>query len=748
MIYLKKLIVFLLFIGFSILHASKHPNLILTKKGVNAIQKHLGTIPIFDQTLARVKQEVDKDIATGIHVPIPKDMAGGYTHDRHKKNWFTLQKAGVLYQILDEEKYAIYVKQVLMSYAKMYKNLPLHPKERSYARGKIFWQCLNDANWLVYVSQAYDCIYDYLSKSERVYLEEELFIPYAEFLSEQNPKFFNRIHNHSTWGNVAVGMIGLVMNNEKFIRYALEGLDATTFDKNAMDNDGGLIYDKDRKAGFLSNLDQPFSPDGYYTEGPYYQRYAMYPFMVFAEALENTRPDLKIFNYKEGVLIKGVDALLQLTNEKGEFFPLNDGQKGMSYLANELVAAVDIAYHFGKQDATLLSIAKKQNTVLLDNTGLSVALALQQNKQQVFKKKSIQFRDGSKGDEGAVSILRAQKKPFTVVMKNTAQGLSHGHYDKLSFSYYHKGEEVLQDYGLSRFVNVKQKNGGGYLKENKTFAKQSIAHNTVVLDETSHFKGKYKIGSQHHSEVFAFKTQDPNLQLASAIELNAYPDTKLHRSLILLEDQDFEQPLLIDVFNIDSKNTHKIDLPFYYHDQIIGTNFKYQTPKVLTPLGEKNGYQHLWLEGQTPSLEMDKTLQVTWRSNNQFYTISSALSKGDELLFTRIGANDPKFNLRRDPAFILRKKDVKNEVFINILETHGGYNAVTESATNAFSSIKNIELIKEVSEGYIAFKIITTKDKVHLFALCLERNATNKKHYIEVEGITHHWKGEIFHYVN
>ena len=75
--------------------------MILTKAGVQKIKENLGTIPVFDNTLKKVKQEVDAEIASGIDVPVPKDMAGGYTHDRHKKNWFILQKAGVLYQILD-----------------------------------------------------------------------------------------------------------------------------------------------------------------------------------------------------------------------------------------------------------------------------------------------------------------------------------------------------------------------------------------------------------------------------------------------------------------------------------------------------------------------------------------------------------------------------------------------------------------------------------------------------------------------
>ena len=192
-------------------NSQEHPNLILTVKGVAAIKAQLGSIPVFDETLKAVQEEIDAEIALGIDTPIPQDYSGGYTHVRHKRNMIVLQKAGVLYQILDDEKYAKYVKDMLMQYEAMYKTLPLHPKTRSYARGKLFWQCLNDANWLVYVSQAYDCVYNYLSKEERNKLETNLFKPFADHISVDSPQFYQRVHNHSTWGNAAVGMIGLVM---------------------------------------------------------------------------------------------------------------------------------------------------------------------------------------------------------------------------------------------------------------------------------------------------------------------------------------------------------------------------------------------------------------------------------------------------------------------------------------------------------------------------------------------------------
>ena len=115
-------------------------------------------------------------------------------------------------------------------------------------------------------------------------------------------------------------------------------------------------------------------------------------------------------------------------------------------------------------------------------------------------------------------MLRHGDEDLTLVFKYAAQGLSHGHYDKLSFSLYEKGDEVLQDYGLARYVNIEQKAGGNYLKENTSWAKQTIAHNTLTQNETSHFQGKYEVGSQHHSDLYFFDASNSNVQVVSAIE--------------------------------------------------------------------------------------------------------------------------------------------------------------------------------------------------------------------------------------
>jgi len=717
----------------------EHPSLILTQEGIADVRAGLGSNALFDQVLADAVAEVDSEIENGIEVPIPKDMAGGYTHQRHKRNFFVMQMAGNLYQITEEDKYAEYIKETLMAYAKIYPTLPLHPTQKSYATGKIFWQCLNDANWLVYVSQAYDAIYDYLKPKERKYLETDLFRPMADFLSLDNPRFFNRVHNHSTWANAAVGMIALAMDDDELLDRALYGMHIDKSLALEKDNDGGFIYKEGMlQAGFLAQLDGSFAPDGYFTEGPYYLRYAIFPFLIFSKALSNKMPDLDIMNYRDGIMTKAIYALLNQTDANGLFFPLNDSQKGMSWEARELVTAVDILYSEDPSNKTLLDIARRQNKVLLDDTGYMVAAALKNGEAEPYTQHPMIFGDGEDGTEGGIGILRNQET--VLVMKYSAQGMGHGHYDKLSYSLYDSAGEVVQDYGSSRWVNVDQKGGGRYLKENKTFAKQSIAHNTVVINETSHYEGKIEKGEMHHPYLYFADLATTDAQVLIAKDTNAYPGVEMQRTLILLTDESLPNPLTIDLFRVDSDREVQVDLPLWFQGQILDTDFDYtrQLSQVSTR-GKRHGYQHIWNEAEGTAGDTGSNT-LTWLEYGRFYTTTMATQSTDKMIIGRVGANDPEYNLRDDQVLIQRKIGVKDALYASVIESHGTYDLVTETPINPYSDIVNFTVLLDTQE-YTSVKIETEKTEEWIVNIANQSPSLHDLHSLSVDSQTFTWSG-------
>ena len=711
-----------------------------TRESTITSEANFEQLSLFDKVLEEVKAEVDAEIRNGIEVPIPRDMAGGYTHERHKRNFFILQKAGNLYTITNENKYLNYIKESLIAYAKLYPTLPLHPTQKSYATGKIFWQCLNDANWLVYVSQAYAAIYESLSEEERIYLETDLFRPMADFLSIENPQFFNRIHNHSTWANAAVGMIGLVMDDGDLVDKALYGLPIPEGNSLDKDNDGGYIYEKGMaKAGFLAQLDGSFAPDGYFTEGPYYLRYAIFPFLIFSKALSKHMPELNIMNYRNGIMTKAIYALLNQTDANGRFFPINDAQKGMSWNARELVSAVNILYFEDPSNKTLLDIARRQGKVLLDETGQTVSDALQNGEAQPYHQVPMIYGDGKDGNEGGVGILRNEQT--CLVMKYSAQGMGHGHFDKLSYSLYDDQGEVVQDYGAARWVNIDQKGGGRYLKENQTFAKQSIAHNTAVLDNTSHYEGMIEKGELDHPYLFFADYSDLNQQIMSAKDTNAYEGIELHRTMILLTDQSLPNPLTIDLFRISGAELAQVDLPLWFQGHVLATDFTYiKSLESLQSLGDGHGYQHIWKEASATIID-DGMQLLTWFAQGKFYTTTFTTSSGEELIIGMSGANDPSFNLRNDQVLIRRKANVNNTLFASVVESHGTYNPIDEIPINPYTDIKNVEVLQD-DEAYTVVNLTTNEDLSWTIGIANQSNDKAMNHSLSLaDDKKLEWKG-------
>jgi oligo-alginate lyase len=686
---------------------AQHPVTFFTKAEAAEIKRDITKYPLLTRSYNEIKNEVDAWIGTDVDVPFPKDPAGGYTHDKHKANYMLMFNSGILYNLTGDNKYASLVKQLFLKYAKLNPALKNHPEATSSSPGRIFWQALNDANWLVYTGMAYDLIYNSLSSSERQTIEDGAFKPEVDFITKDLKNWFNLIHNHGVWACAGVGIVGIATNNKEYVDMALYGTE------------------KNGKSGFIAQMDGLFSPDGYYTEGPYYVRYAILPYYLFANALKNARPQLNVFEYRNRILLKALLSGLQQTNLDGAFFPLNDALKEKDYTSNELITAIDVAWNvYGKANG-LLVVAKKQDRVLLNNGGVSIAATIASGKNipEYYPYHTVEYTDGVKGDEGGVSVLRNGKGKdlTTLIYKYTSHGLSHGHFDKLNISLYDKGNEILTDYGSVRFIGVEQKYGGRYLPENKTYASQTIAHNTLVLDETSHFNGKENEAEKYHSEKLFSDISDPNVQVVAARENNAYKNADLQRTIYMLQLPGGKK-IIVDVFNAKSTEKVQFDLPFQYNGQLISTSFKYNySEKVQETFGEKNGYQFLWKEGE--ATVKDTIAQFTFLNNRTYYSISSLIEGTASLFFTRTGANDPNFNLRREPAFIIRKNG-SGQSFINVLEIHGKFDPIVEFSTNSYSSVQNMKLLE--NGDYSVIEIIINGKKILIAQSNNDFNKTTK----------------------
>ncbi len=702
----------------------RHPLLLLSPSGVERMRTEMDRIPEFRRTVDETLRAADRAIAHGIEIPVPRDHGGGYSHERHKDNYYDLYHCGLAYQLTGQEKYARFVQEMLKGYAAQYPGWGPHPANRPEQAGRIFWQPLNDCVWLCHVALAYDCVYEWLPESEHRLLEKDLFRPMTEFLTvgtERTRTTFDMMHNHGTWATVAVGMIGHVMGDRDLIDKSLYGLN------------------KDGKGGFMRQLDELFSPDGYYTEGAYYQRYAMWPFVVYAQVLDNNHPQMRIYDYRNGLLGKATRAVLQMSYN-GELFRINDAVYQTTD-ALEIINAVDATYHADPTQKDLLSIAASQGTYVVSDAGLTTASAVSKGEIRPFRYESCLLHDGADGKQGAVAIIRHGKgdKHTALLLKATSHGHSHGHYDKLSILLFDNGQEILSDYGSVRYLNLEPRNGGNYTRENSSWALQTIAHNTVTVDSTSHFGGDIRVADNYWSQIDYADFDREGIQVVSASDTHAAPGVGMRRTLALISDPTLGHPMLIDLFSLRSDREHCYDLPYYWLGTLSETNFGMERYRTNFPvLGTDHGYQHLWVEGRSlPRLPM---AQMTWFNGDRFYSLSTLMQGDEQLYFVRMGANDPEMNILNRPGYLIRKPAARNHTFVSVLDIHGKYDLVREITSEFRSRVERLELLRD-DDLYTAVRITLNQGRSCIFAARNRDFSQTVENCLELDGRVFSWRG-------
>jgi len=664
--------------------SASHPVLALSKEDVQSIKEGLNGASLFDKSISRLIHDADSALTQSICIPVPVDGGGGNTHQQHKKNYYSMFNCGLAYQYTGDERYFNYVRSMLLEYAKMYPTLGFHPRgNTTNTPGRLFWQTLNENVWLVHTSIGYDCIREKLSSVDRSFIEDNLFRPMADFImngmdgNTANRKVFNMMHNHGTWAVAAVGMIGMAMDDQVLVDKALYGSDMTG-------NNGG----------FLMQLRKLFSPDGYYTEGAYYLRYAIWPIVLFAQSIERYRPNLGIFQYRDNIISKAVDVLIQETyNHK--FFQFNDAMNKMDD-SQELLFAADIIYDAFPQKKYLLSLVKdRHNAVIPLMSGYVTAKAIEQKENQPMRYHSMILRDGAEGNDGAFVIMRTPDESSALTFKATSHGLSHGHFDRLNISWYDNNNEILTDYGSARFVEINSKSDGRYTPENKSYAMATIAHNTVCVDESQNFGGDRKKASASSPKIVFCDLSNPDTQIVQAEENNAFEGVSMRRTTALIKSEYTEAPIVFDIFRIASNALHTYDYAIHYQGHIMNIGYQYDRfMDEMKTLGSRNGYQHLWVESKGYNPDMH-TSWLTWLEGGRFYTFSTATNEKTVIYNVLLGANDMNYILRRDPGFIIREQGVMNHTFCSVLESHGCYNLQIEIASSQNGLCKEVKILAQ-----------------------------------------------------
>jgi len=545
--------------------------------------------------------------------PVAGEVFRGWPYDdvaisfAHHKYTADLESLGLAYALTGEPRYAERAREILLAYADKYPRYQLHDTKgaQGASSGRRFAQTLDEAVDLVRVAWAYDLIYDALAADDRERIEKQFLRPSVEVI------LGNRAgrSNWQSWHNAAVAAVGLCIGDEEMIRIALN----------------------DPQNGFRYQLNESLLADGSWYEGaPSYQFYALAALVYTSEAAYRAGIDLYDARYKSLF-----DAPLELAYPDLTLPALNDSERSPLAAQERLY---EVAYkRFGvERFAAVLACGKR-----------TTREALLWGAETLPNDAELRLRSVNLAGLGC-AVLRdsAGAADRYLLLDYGPHGGWHGHPDKLQIVLYGLGQELAPDAGRLAYS----------VPTHHTWYKQTLAHNTVVVDQKSQQPTEGKLALFH---------VEPGFQAARAIATDAYPRVTLDRTVIMLPRY------ILDVFRAHPQAAAGTAGVEHTYDWVYHNNGRLRVDQTAADLpqalGRDNGYEHL---------ERLRRVEVSgaWRAVWQVDGGQARLTAGDgcgpcELFIAEAPAQPgrPQSGPKRMPLLICRRRG-EGAVFVSAIE--------------------------------------------------------------------------------
>ncbi|HEY1494420.1 MAG TPA: heparinase II/III family protein [Candidatus Solibacter sp.] len=353
-------------------------------------------------------------------------------HDRYARE---VQRAGIVYQVTGDGKYAARAREILLAYAAKYSMYPLHTTrgQAQIGGGHVHSQTLDESVWLIPMAQGADLVWDTMSEADRAAIASGLFLPAARdtILAHRMG-----IHNIQNWKNSAVGLTGLLLGNEALTRAAID--------------------DPDR--GYRAQMAKGVQPDGAWYEGAWgYHFYTLSAVWALTEAARNCGTDLYGEPLKNMFL-----APVMLAMPNGYLPAFNDSTE--VNVRNDLYELAYARYHEPAFARGLPAGARRSD------------FALWYGADDVPGPDAKSPGSRNSIASGYAILERGEGEQATwLCLKYGPHGGGHGHPDKNNFVLYARGKVLFPDPGTRPY--------GSPL--HLEWDKVTLAHNTLVVDGAS-----------------------------------------------------------------------------------------------------------------------------------------------------------------------------------------------------------------------------------------------------------------------
>ena len=362
-------------------------------------------------------------------------------------------------------------------------------------------QTLDESTWLIPVVRGYDLIWETLSRQQRATIEGKLLRPAAELIMEHRIG----IHNIQCWKNSAVGLVGICLDEPRFLA------DAVTSSR-----------------GIHKQLAKGILDDGAWYEGAWgYHYYTMSAIEPLAIALRNVGIDVYTPRYKG---LYAAPLLYALPN--GRLPAVNDSGEANAYGP---WYRYELAYARWRDPMFAAMLEGKPRTardsLLFGVPELDEAAALPTGSRN-FPVGGYAYLQCDQGTNAPVAIL-----------DYAPHGGGHGHPEKLQLLLYANGDIIAPDPGCIHYG----------VPLHREWYKQTISHNTLVVDQRSQKPCQGKLRFFHAT---------PELAVASATADDAYDGVRFARTIVMLAGG-----LCVDVVELAGDKPHTYDWAFHCYGQ-------------------------------------------------------------------------------------------------------------------------------------------------------------------------------------
>ncbi|MCF6176235.1 MAG: heparinase II/III family protein [Victivallaceae bacterium] len=408
----------------------------------------------------------------------------------HNRNFNKMLYCAKAYVITGDEKFAEFVKKILVGYAERYKKYPHHSnrtpagvKKRSRAGAHIYEQTLNEAVIsAAKIGPAYDMVANskVFTAQDKKFIKDNLILPMLRNMDKNKAGK----SNWQSWHNAAMITLGIAFEVPEWVD---KGINAP-------------------KGGFRSQMKTSITADGLWYEGSMgYHYYALSALVYAAQATEGT--DIDLWHSPE--LIKMLKVPMLYAMPDGTQPRFNDSVKSRP----KFNSAVGEAAWAALKDPQLIPILPNRRSWDSVRYGRDLG--------KFAGKKKQQLTSTLLEDSGHAILRRAGAKGLVAAFSFAPYHGFHSHFDIMSFVFFGYGKELGVDPGRATSQAYR-------LPIHKFWYKGTVSHNTVLVD--------FKPQQGAKTSKLLFFENSANYVATAAETSSAYPGVTQTRLLVLAND--------------------------------------------------------------------------------------------------------------------------------------------------------------------------------------------------------------------